>query len=150
MTSRQYPGEKSMDCLPRPPLQFGHFPFGIVFTILVHFFPCACHPYSVHCPPHGQHLGLGRRSEEPSPSWGKEGKQLQALLQAFIWFCWLWETTPLLVRDSTWGWPTALSSNRNKELFFDPGVPSAVTLFSTQGRLLTWHERVPSSVVPWQ
>lgn len=65
---RQCPGRKAGSA--PTPLTFGHFPFGVVFPHP--FFPCAFHPVSVHCLPHGHHLSLGRRGEEPSPCWGKE------------------------------------------------------------------------------
>lgn len=34
-------------------------------------FPCAFHPLSVHCPPHGQQPSLRGRNEEPRPSRGE-------------------------------------------------------------------------------
>lgn len=116
--ARQCPGSKAG---PAPtPLTFGHFPFGVVFPRP--FFPCAFHPFSVHCLPHGHHLGLGK-SKEPSPSWGKE-------------------VLPLACD------PTAACSSAQApgtELLFDQMLSCSFLLRGDR-----YHEWVPSSVVPWQ
>lgn len=129
--SRQCPGEKSRDCPIL--LKFGHFPFGIVFPPCP-FFPCAFHPFSVHCPPtattwvwgglKSQPL-LGERGQTaPGPSLGCGQVQLT------MGDC----PSPGVRSHPQPAMAHSSEQAAGTESLFDPG---AVMLFSAQGRHVT-------------
>lgn len=63
------------------PLTFGHLPFGIVCPPCP-FFPMCFSSLSAFAALLTATTSVWEEDGGPSPSWGKEGKQLQVLLQA--------------------------------------------------------------------